>query len=235
MKKVKIITSSMILAITMAVSAGTAMAVTLNEPPQSVQNEIGEKSAAIIHDHMLGEKDKKSIVSALYWGGKKWANAEKFAYIFIDPNCVYCHHIYNYLNRVMPQLKKNGIQPVIIPVAFLKESSATRAAQIIKEGWEAYKKNEENFKVGTESGGIGGLTLTRENIEFFYAVKSNLKLFRGLAEKNGFSSIGTPFVLVKDRYGNWQALLGYPKNDDFFTRIMVNNPKVPWDGKTLVW
>ena len=65
-------------------------------------------------------------------------------YIFFDPNCPYCHKLYESLR---PLIGVMALQLRWIPVGMLAESSPDKAAAILQADnpLDAFHKNEDNF------------------------------------------------------------------------------------------
>lgn len=77
-------------------------------------------------------------------------------YLFLDPNCPYCHELYTWLQN---PVAKNEIRLRIVVVGFLvPENSQAKAAAILgaKDPRAALQKNEEDFAIvhGEPMGGI---------------------------------------------------------------------------------
>lgn len=198
-----------------------------HEPSQAEQNKVDGRAATFIHDTMIANNGP--VHGAFYWGGKEVKGA-RHIYMFIDPNCSVCHNMYGYLKKLEPAMNKYKVQPVIIPIAFLKPDSAGKAASMVKDGWTAFEQNEEKYRA-PEVGGATPLPSTAANASYFYQLKTNLDLAMGLAQHNGYGSTGTPFTLFLDRNGNWDTFMGVPNTPDLFVRAVTDSKSLPWDGK----
>lgn len=71
--------------------------------------------------------------------------------VFMDPNCIFCHLLWEALQQPVADGK---IRVKVIPVGFLKPSSPAKAATILaaKNPAQAWANNEKNFNVHTEEG-----------------------------------------------------------------------------------
>jgi hypothetical protein len=193
-------------------------------PSQSVTDKVGmplldQSLPAIEASHGL-----------FYWGGVK-RDKDHIVYVFADPNCIYCEKIYQLIQRNENKMAKLGVQVAIVPVAFLKPSSAGRAAAIIKEGWRGYLTNEVGFKQATEDGGIEPLPSVPAYKKEFEQLAVNWDALRNLAIGLKLSGVGTPFLVWKDRTNHVSYISGY--NESAFNKMIesaTHDPKVKWDG-----
>ncbi len=71
--------------------------------------------------------------------------------VFMDPNCIFCHRLWEALQQPVATGK---VRVKLIPVGFLKPSSAAKAATILaaKDPAQAWANNEKDFNVHTEEG-----------------------------------------------------------------------------------
>ncbi|MHB8115638.1 MAG: thioredoxin fold domain-containing protein [Acidithiobacillus ferrivorans] len=72
--------------------------------------------------------------------------------VFMDPNCIYCHLLWKALQKPVAD---GQLRVKLIPVGFLKDSSAAKAATILaaKDPAVAWANNEKGFNDHTEEGG----------------------------------------------------------------------------------
>ncbi|PKY09947.1 thiol:disulfide interchange protein DsbG [Acidithiobacillus marinus] len=72
---------------------------------------------------------------------------------FVDPNCIYCHKFYE---QAQPLIAAGKLRVRYVVVAFLKPSSAGKAAAILgaSNPAAAMAANEKGFDEATEEGGI---------------------------------------------------------------------------------
>lgn len=122
-------------------------------------------------------------------------------YVFIDPNCLYCHLAW----KALQPYEKAGLQVKWIPVAFQKPSSAGRAAAIMqaRDPAAALRENEIKYRHKTYDGGIKPLAKIRPDID--KALDANLALM----EKTG--APGTPLLVWKDAGGKIGFRNGMPR------------------------
>ncbi len=75
------------------------------------------------------------------------------AYIIVDPNCIFCHKLYE---AVKPMIASGKLSVRWIIVGIIKPSSKAKAAAILsaKNPDQALRYNEQHFSVKTEEGGI---------------------------------------------------------------------------------
>lgn len=134
-------------------------------------------------------------------------------YVFVDPNCIFCHKMFEYVQSHQVQLQKAGVRVVYVPVAILKQSSIAKAAEIVKNGWTALSQDEQGFNDGSEEGGLIGLS-GADFVRYSAPVHANSRWLRNLSAAN-HASEGTPFLVW--RAGNGQAyyLDGFPTAQGF--------------------
>lgn len=75
---------------------------------------------------------------------------KRILWIFLDPNCPWCHRLYEDLAKALP----GDVTVRWIPVAFLKPSSAGRARALLAGGLPALRTDEDRFEAGDEEGGV---------------------------------------------------------------------------------
>lgn len=132
------------------------------------------------------------------------------AYVFADPNCIFCHKFYE---MAEPLVKAGKLQVKWVIVDFLKASSQGRAAAILqaKDPTSALVSNENGFIAATEEGGIVPTTATP-------AIQGVLKQHMKIMRDAGFN--GTPAMLYKAD-GKW---IGTMMQSDTLGKI-VNGEK----------
>lgn len=118
-------------------------------------------------------------------------------YVIMDPNCIYCHMLW----IALKPYETAGLQIRWIPVGFLHQDSAAKAAAILKGGEAALTQCQEHFDSKSESGGIAGIAITPA---LQAKLESNLKLMR---EAN---IQGTPGIFYKDSAGKVLRQEGMP-------------------------
>lgn len=139
-----------------------------------------KKSADVI---VLGNKNSKHVI-----------------YTFEDPNCIFCH----LTDIELKPYIKAGLQVRLIPVGFLKKSSAGKAAAILQssdpaQAWEA---DEAGFNESEEEG--AAVPIAHPKASTVKALEVNLKLM----QQFGFN--GTPGVIYRQGK-RWVTLNGMPK------------------------
>jgi len=80
-------------------------------------------------------------------------DGKHIVYIFFDPDCPYCHKLYESLRPLVAEM---ALQLRWIPVGMLAATSPGKAAAILQAGnpLDAFHKNEDNFNFS--DGGAGG-------------------------------------------------------------------------------
>jgi len=134
------------------------------------------------------------------------------AIVIIDPNCIYCHLLYEELK---PMIDKGQVQIRWLPVAFRDPSSPGKAAALLNAGSGAaalFEKNEQSFNDQTEEGGITPLKPDSSNAaitKVFNEVSANTQYF------SQFGFQGTPTILYKQNDGKIVMVPGFVKGADF--------------------
>ncbi len=135
----------------------------------AVQAEALTTSRAIA-GHLLEDIDEATWIAE----GK----GNRVVYIFFDPNCPYCHKLYEALR---PQMAEEDLQLRWIPVGMLTPTSQGKAAAILQAGnpLEALRYNEDNFNFSDNGpgGGITPATAITDQIRLDLA--ANLSLLQG--------------------------------------------------------
>lgn len=128
------------------------------------------------------------------------AKPKSILYVLMDANCIYCHLTW----KALLPYQKAGLQVRWLPLAFLKPTSAGRAAAIYEahDPSAALTLNEKNFKVDTEDGGIAPLANPSQ------ASLDKLKANEALMQALGGS--GTPGVVWQQADGAVQFKDGMP-------------------------
>ncbi|WP_322106201.1 thioredoxin fold domain-containing protein [Paraburkholderia sp. J41] len=133
--------------------------------------------------------------------GASGANVKSTLYVFMDPNCIYCHLVW----KALQPYEAAGLQVHWIPMGFLKPDSPGKAAALLeaKDGAALLKQLETHYSEKDESGGIAPLA----NISFNDQTRlnANAQLFQDL----GFD--GTPTLIYRGSGGRWADISGLPK------------------------
>lgn len=98
---------------------------------------------------------------------------------FVDPNCIYCHKFYE---EAQPLIAAGKLRVRYVVVAFLKPSSAGKAAAILgaSDPAAAMAANEKSFDEATEEGGIA--PAQHPDQATLAAVENNTKLLSDSGE-----------------------------------------------------
>jgi len=129
-------------------------------------------------------------------------------YAFVDPNCIFCHKFFDYVQTHLSEFRQAGVRVVYVPVAILKQSSIAKAAAIVDKGWPELLEDEQKFNVNDEEGGIQGLTGAALT-QYASPVKVNTNWLGNLANAN-HASAGTPFLVWQAGNGRAYYLDGFP-------------------------
>lgn len=122
------------------------------------------------------------------------------AYIVFDPNCIFCHQLFEALQ---PFINEGQLAIRWVPVAFLKETSQGRVYALLNNANPAamLDQNESNFNEQTEEGGITPLTS---------APAATVKqLQNNMAFLTEAHILATPVMLYKTKGGVPQVTSGF--------------------------
>lgn len=127
--------------------------------------------------------------------------AKSKIYVFLDPNCIFCHLLW----KALQPYEHAGLQVRWIPIGFLKKDSAGKAAALLdsKEKSQSLYALENNFSEKDESGGIEPEKIISP------ATQSELDENRKLFSVMGFQ--GTPAVVYTDSTQHIRAKQGMPR------------------------
>jgi thiol:disulfide interchange protein DsbG len=133
--------------------------------------------------------------------GASGANVKSTLYVFMDPNCIFCHLVW----KALQPYEAAGLQVHWIPMGFLKPDSAGKAAALLqsKNSAALLKELETHYSEKDESGGIAPLAHIPATAQT--QINRNLQLFQDL----GFD--GTPTIIYQGSGGRWADLDGLPK------------------------
>lgn len=133
--------------------------------------------------------------------------AAKQVWFVGDPNCIFCHMTYEHL---LPYVKKGDLKIHLIPVGFLKPSSAPKAETIIaaKDPAKAWAYDEAHFNVPEEEGGIVPLAKIPANDQKDIQANNEWMNHHGIN--------GTPFLVYKNAQGQWAVNPGMPEDTQAF-------------------
>ncbi|MEK6420329.1 MAG: thioredoxin fold domain-containing protein [Burkholderia gladioli] len=147
--------------------------------------------------------------------GASGAQVKSTVYVFMDPNCIYCHLMW----RALRPYEAQGLQVHWIPLAFLKPDSTGKAAALLqaKDGAALLNTLETRYSEKDESGGIPPLPVVPADLKA--KLDANGKMFGDL----GFN--GTPTTIYRDKTGKWIGVNGLPHLGMLPT--MLNLPEQP--------
>ncbi|MDD3760918.1 MAG: thiol:disulfide interchange protein DsbG [Acidithiobacillus sp.] len=126
---------------------------------------------------------------------------------FVDPNCIFCHKFYE---DAKPLIAEGKLRVRYVVAAFLKPSSAGKAAAILsaKDPAAAMAKNEKGFNEESEEGGIS--PDANPSPEVMAEVQKNTQLLQDSGE------VATPTIVYCDKDGKAQISHGMPEKLDTF-------------------
>ena len=75
-------------------------------------------------------------------------------YMFIDPNCIWCHRLFLLVKLHEAEFHMANVVPIIVPVGLMNASSLGKSATLILDGWPAYVKAETGYNVNTKEGDV---------------------------------------------------------------------------------
>ncbi|MDF2691472.1 MAG: hypothetical protein K0S29_1327 [Gammaproteobacteria bacterium] len=153
-----------------------------------------------------------SSLNNVTWIEQGSPQAPHKAYVVFDPNCIYCHRLYNSLQA---QIASGQLAVRWIPVGFLKASSAGKAYAILsaQNPVQAMQKNEQNFNESIEEGGITPVKNPPQ------AIKDQLNKNMQFMVQNQITV--TPVILYKNSNGTPKTTMGMP--DTSKLSALINN------------
>jgi thiol:disulfide interchange protein DsbG len=121
-------------------------------------------------------------------------------YVFVDPNCPFCHFTW----MALQPYEKAGLQVRWIPVAMLGPTSMPKAIEVMaaKDKTAAFRKMEENQ-------GKSWAPSPSSSESSNQAVAAQIRANGELMERFGIA--GTPGVVWKDRQGKVNVKGGMPR------------------------
>jgi len=146
-------------------------------------------------------------VDLLHWFSEGVQSAPHKAYVLFDPNCAYCHMLYQ---ELQPLIQKGVLQIRWIPVA-IRPNSTGKSARILyastnKARAALLAQDEASFDMQTEQGGLKALQRNSSDPavdEAYSQVADNTHFFISQ------NYIGTPVILYRDHNGTPQITPGY--------------------------
>ncbi len=136
--------------------------------------------------------------------------------VFLDPNCIYCHLLYEKLQEPLAQGK---LRVRYVVVAVVKQSSLQKAAAILgaRDPAAALALDQEKFDAKTEEGGVKADTAPSK------ALVARINANSALMAKAGGD--GTPTLLYCSKSGGVQMLDGMPRDLDQLLAQMASGPE----------
>ena len=128
--------------------------------------------------------------------------------VFFDPNCPYCHQLYDDLQ---PWVGQQGLQLRWIPVAVLAPSSQGKAAAMLQapDRRKALARNEDDYDENPQAGSGGGLVPAAQvRPATADELARNLKVLHAAGAYFAF-----PMMVWRDRSGQAQMFLGAPRDE----------------------
>lgn len=120
--------------------------------------------------------------------------------IFVDPNCVFCHVMWQNLSDASIAGK---VRIRWVPVGILRQDSMGRAASLIQGGLRAMQSNESGFQGGSET---GGAPISKDPAALRNA-QDNTQKFIAWSQFNGLSP-ATPTLVWTAKNGKQHAVVG---------------------------
>lgn len=127
-------------------------------------------------------------------------NGSRLVYIFFDPECPYCHKLYQETRSL---IGRDGLQLRWIPVGILMPSSAGKAAAILdaKDPLAAFHENEDEFGSAPKFGGIAETIPSAQSTK---RLQQNAQLFK----QTGMP--GVPVMMFREASGKVRIVDGAP-------------------------
>lgn len=127
----------------------------------------------------------------------------RVVWIFFDPNCPYCHKVYE---RLRPWVGKDGLQFRWVPVGMLTPTSEGKAAAILqaRNPLAAFRESENDFNFSAAGPG-GGIAPARR-----IAGKTRMDLQANLSLLQGENVNGVPLLLFRRKDGAASLFIGAP-------------------------
>ena len=125
------------------------------------------------------------------------SNPKSVIYAIMDPNCIFCHLLW----IALKPYEAAGLQVRWVPVGFLHQDSAPKAAALLSGGESALTQLQDHFDEKKESGGIAGIAVTPE---LKRELDANLALMRDARVQ------GTPGIFYRTAAGQVRRKSGMP-------------------------
>ena len=146
-------------------------------------------------DRLLAQMDQATSIAQ--------GRGNRVVWIFFDPNCPYCHRLYE---RLRPWVGKDNLQFRWVPVGLLTPTSGAKAAALLqaRNPLAALEQNENDFNFSAE--GPGGGIAPAKNI----ASKTRMDLQANLALLQGENINGVPLMVFRRKDGGAALFIGAP-------------------------
>ncbi|HUW99168.1 MAG TPA: thioredoxin fold domain-containing protein [Acidiferrobacter sp.] len=156
---------------------------------------------------ILGQGAYADTGSGPLWSGLQTAasisegTGAKQLYIFFDPNCPYCHDLYQALQ---PLIGPDQLKIAWIPVGILALSSFGKAAHLLEDNdpMAALDRAERAFRHKS-----GELTPARATPAITRGLTNNVRLLAAAGAD------GVPFLVYKDQTGRVNTVMGDPPEE----------------------
>ena len=145
------------------------------------------------------------------------SGARHTLYVYFDPDCIFCHHLYDRLQADRALLKAGHVRVDWIPVAILHPGSAARADAILAGGRKVLVANETHFDVAKERGGAPRRVSPKETARLI----ANMKVFL-----HGGADLGTPTLSWRSAGGHAHYLVGLPNKTGLSSIIRSFGPVI---------
>ena len=137
--------------------------------------------------------------------------------VFMDPNCSYCHLLYQ---QLMPQVLKGTLKIRFVMVGVIRPDSPARAAAILSSGaiLSALEQDQEQFDPAAEEGGF-----PIDTSKISAAASATITANNVLMSKSGID--GTPAMLYCSKAKSAvQLTIGMPQALDVFVADLSAGP-----------
>lgn len=121
----------------------------------------------------------------------KDGTGDQIVYMFFDPNCPYCHRVYDSFEKIRKDMP--NLQFRWVPVGMLTPSSTTKAAAILqaKDPLKAFQESENNYGF-LDSGSGGGIEPAKH-----VSKKSESMLLENLSILQGDNLYAIPIIVFQ--------------------------------------
>ncbi len=142
------------------------------------------------------------LAAAQRAGGIVDGRSRNRLYVFFDPNCPYCHKLYD---DVRPYVARDQVSVSWITVGFLAPSSLPKAAAIVqaRDPLAALRRNEAGYGLA-RNGGRGGGVAPAATI----TPAARARLMHNLDLLRGIHVFGVPVMVWRGTDGQARMMLG---------------------------